>query len=55
MSDLIPNVEDLREQLPTDGTALDAHEFIGELATAASIEELEIRADALVSRAGSSF
>lgn len=50
MSDLIPNLEDLREQLPTDGMALDANEFIGELTTAESIEEMEIRADALVDR-----
>lgn len=50
MSDLIPNLEDLREQLPMDGTAPDAHEFIGELAVAASIDDLGARVDALVDR-----
>lgn len=50
MSDLIPNLEDLREHLPIDGTALDAHEFVGELGTAESVEEMDVKVDALVDR-----
>lgn len=48
MSGLIPNLEDLREQLPTDETALDAHKFVAELATATSTAEVASRVDALV-------
>lgn len=48
VSGLIPNLEDLREQLPTDETALDAHKFVAELATAKSAAEVASRVDALV-------
>lgn len=50
MSDLVPNLEDLRDQLPIDGTALDAHEFLEELATAESVEEMDVKVEALVDR-----
>lgn len=50
MSDLIPNLEDLRAQLPTDGTAQDAHQFVAELATLASAEDVNMKIDALVDR-----
>lgn len=50
MSDLIPNLEDLRAQLPTDGTSLDAHEFVAELAQAASADEVDMTIDGLVDR-----
>lgn len=50
MSELIRNLEDLRAQLPTDGTVLDAHEFVAELATAATVEDVDIKIDALVDR-----
>lgn len=50
MSELIRNLEDLYAQLPTDGTVLDAHEFVAELATAASIEDVDMKIDALVDR-----
>ncbi|MFD5812384.1 hypothetical protein [Rhodococcus aetherivorans] len=48
MSELIPNLEDLREQLPTDETAADAHKFVAELATATSATEVASKVDALV-------
>lgn len=48
MTDLIPNLEDLRAQLPTDGTTLDAHEFVVQLAAAASVDEVDMKVDALV-------
>lgn len=50
VSDLIPNLEDLRAQLPSDGTALDAHEFVEELEAAVSVEDVEVKVDALVDR-----
>lgn len=50
MSDLIPNLEDLRAQLPTDGTAEAAHQFVAELATVASAEGVTMKIDALVDR-----
>lgn len=50
MSDLIPNLEDLRAQLPTDGTAEPAHQFVAELATVASAEGVNMKIDALVDR-----
>ena len=50
MSDLIPNLDDLRGQLPTDGTAQDVHEFVAELAIVASTEDVGMRIDALVDR-----
>lgn len=48
MSGLIPNLEDLREQLPPSQTALDAHEFVTALATAVSSAEVASKVDALV-------
>ena len=50
MSDLIPNLEELRAKLPTDGTAQDAHQFVGELATATSVEDANMAIGALVDR-----
>lgn len=50
MSDLIPNLDDLRAQLPTDGTAQDAHEFVSELGMVASVEDVGMKTDALVDR-----
>lgn len=50
MSDLIPNLEDLREQIPVDGTVPHAHEFIEELAAGVSIADVGARVDALVDR-----
>ena len=50
MSDLIPNLEDLRAQLPTDGAAQYAHEFVGELAALTFIEDMDVKIDALVDR-----
>lgn len=47
VSDLIPNLEDLRAQLPTDGTAQDAHEFVAELATVVSAEDVDMKIDAV--------
>lgn len=48
VSDLIPNIDDLRAQLPTDGTAQDAHGFVQELATALSADDVDVKIDALV-------
>ncbi|MGH3890111.1 MAG: hypothetical protein ACRDTW_00875 [Rhodococcus qingshengii] len=48
MSGLIPNLEDLREQLPPSQTALDAHKFVAELAMATSVAEVASKVDALV-------
>jgi hypothetical protein len=50
MSELIPNLEDLRAQLPTDETARDAHEFVNELATGEAAEDVASKVDALVDR-----
>lgn len=50
MSELIPNLEDMRAQLPTDGTAQDAHEFVAELAIVVSAEDVDMTIDALVDR-----
>lgn len=50
MSELIPNLNDLRAHLPTDEIVLDAHEFLGELAKAESSAEVAARVDALVDR-----
>ncbi|OYN77044.1 hypothetical protein CG716_19515 [Mycolicibacterium sphagni] len=50
MSDLVPNLDDLRGQLPTDGTAQDAHEFVAELAIIASAEDVGPKIDTLVDR-----
>ena len=50
MSELIPNLEDLRAQLPTDGTAHDTHQFIEALELAASAEDVAANIDTLVDR-----
>lgn len=50
MSDLIPNLDDLRTKLPAEESAKDAHEFIEELARAASLVEAQANVDALVDR-----
>jgi hypothetical protein len=50
MTELIPNLEDLCTQLPTDSTVLDAHEFVAELATAVSADGVNMKVDALVDR-----
>jgi hypothetical protein len=48
VSDLIPNIDDLRAQLPTDGAAPDAYRFVQELAVALSVDDVEVKIDALV-------
>ena len=48
VSGLIPNLEDLREQLPPSQTELDAHKFVAELAMATSVAEVASKVDALV-------
>lgn len=50
MSDLIPNLDDLRAKLPAEETANDAHEFIAELAKAGSLGDVQTNVDALVDR-----
>lgn len=50
MSDLIPNLDALRAQLPTEESATDAHDFIEELARAGSVAEVEANVEALVDR-----
>lgn len=50
MSELIPNLEDLRVQLSTDVTSQYAHEFVRVLATAESTEDVASKVDALVNR-----
>jgi hypothetical protein len=50
VSDLIPNLEDLRAQLPTDGTTQDAHEFVAELSAIVSAADVDMKIDALVDR-----
>lgn len=50
MSELIPNLDDLRAKLPAEETAKDAHEFIEELAKAGSIADVQANVDALVDR-----
>lgn len=50
MSDLIPNLEDLRARLPSDETAVDAHEFIAELESVVSVDDADMKVDALVDR-----
>lgn len=50
MSELIPNLDDLRAKLPAVETAKDAHEFIEELAKAGSIADVQANVDALVDR-----
>lgn len=50
MSDLIPNLDDLRTKLSTDQSAEDAHEFIEELAKAGSVAEAQANVDSLLDR-----
>lgn len=50
MSKLIPNLDDLRAQLPADGSGSDAREFIEELGKAASRTDSESLVDALFDR-----
>ena len=50
MSELIPNLSDLRAQLPAAEIAADAHEFVAGLATAGSLAEVTSMVDALVDR-----
>jgi hypothetical protein len=50
MSELIPNLDDLREQLPPDSIAKDAHEFVGELEKATTTAEVSSSVDALIDR-----
>jgi hypothetical protein len=50
MSDLIPNLDDLRAKLPPDEPASDAREFVEELSKAASSAEIIANVDALVDR-----
>lgn len=50
MSDLIPNLDELRAKLPTEESALDAHEFVEELAKAGTLVEVNAKIDALVDR-----
>lgn len=50
MNELIPNIEDLRSHLPTDHTSTYAHEFVSELATGTSVEDVNEKVDALVDR-----
>ncbi|WP_165368326.1 hypothetical protein [Phytoactinopolyspora endophytica] len=50
MSRLIPNLGDLRAQLPADQSALDAHEFLTELEAAESVDDVAAKVDALVDR-----
>ena len=50
MSELIPNLEDLRAQLPTDSTAHDAHQFVEALEPAESAEDVAASIDTLVDR-----
>lgn len=50
MSDLIPNLDDLRAKLPAAESVKDAHEFLEELAKAGSLAEAQANVDALVDR-----
>ena len=50
MSDLIPNLDDLRAKLPQDESASDAREFVEELSKAAPPAEIVASVDALVDR-----
>ena len=50
MSDLIPNLDDLRDKLPQDESASDAREFLAELSKAATPAEMIASVDALVDR-----
>lgn len=50
MSDLMPNLDDLRAKLPAGEPASDAHEFVEELSKAGSPAEINANVDALVDR-----
>ena len=50
MGELIPNLDDLRAKLLAEESAPDAHEFMGELATAGTVAEINANIDALVDR-----
>lgn len=50
MSDLIPNLDDLRAKLPSDESASDAREFVDELSKAVSPAQITANVDALVDR-----
>jgi hypothetical protein len=50
MSDLIPNLDDLRAKLPGDESASDAREFVEELSKAGSPAEVSANVGALVDR-----
>jgi hypothetical protein len=50
MSDLIPNLDDLRAKLPAEESASDAHEFVKKLARAGTLAEIDANIDALVDR-----
>ncbi len=49
MSDLVPNLDDLRDLLPPEETAPDAHAFLERLSQAATADDAVARVDALVS------
>lgn len=48
MSDLVPNLDDLRDLLPPEDAAPDAHAFLECLSQAATVDEAVARVDALV-------
>lgn len=50
MSDLMPNLGDLRAKLPATKSAFDAHDFVDELAKAGTLVEVNANIDALVDR-----
>jgi hypothetical protein len=50
MGELIPNLDDLRAKLRADESTSDAEEFMGELATAGTVAEINAKIDALVDR-----
>lgn len=48
MSDLVPNLDDLRAHLPSEATAPDAHALLERLSEATTVEEAVAKVDALV-------
>jgi len=48
MSDLVPNLDDLRGLLPPEETAPDAHALLERLSEATTVEEAVAKVDALV-------
>lgn len=50
MSELIPNLDGLRAHLPTDENSSYAYEFIAEIETADSVNDIAAKVDALVDR-----